>query len=48
MFAAESAVLVELKAIGIVLFVLKRVVVSLLALCAGQCDLNAHFESPSI
>jgi hypothetical protein len=40
--AAETAVLVELKTIGIVLFVLERIVISLLAFGAGQSDLNAH------
>ena len=39
---AETAILVELQTIGIVLLVLERVVVSLLALGAGQRDLNAH------
>jgi hypothetical protein len=40
--AAETAVLVELKTIGVVLLVLEGVVVSLLAFGAGQSDLNAH------
>ena len=42
MLAAETAVLIELKPIGIVFLVLLRVVVSLLALTARQCDLNSH------
>jgi hypothetical protein len=40
--AAETAVLVELQTIGVVLLVLERVVISLLAFGAGQSDLNAH------
>jgi hypothetical protein len=44
--AAETAVLVELKTIGVVLLVLERVVVSLLAFGAGQSDLNAHDYAP--
>ena len=44
--AAETAVLVELKTIGIVLFVLERIVISLLAFGAGQSDLNAHYDAP--
>ena len=40
--AAEAAILRELKTIGIVLLVLEGVVVTLLALGACQCDLNAH------
>ena len=39
---AETAILVELKTIGIVLLVLESVVVSLLAFGASQRDLNAH------
>ena len=39
---AETAILVELETIGIVLLVLERIVVSLLAFCAGKCDLYAH------
>jgi hypothetical protein len=44
--AAEAAVLVELKTIGIVLFVLEGIVISLLAFGAGQSDLNAHLYAP--
>ena len=40
--ATEAAVLVELKTIGIVLLVLKGIVIPLLALCAAQCDFDAH------
>ena len=43
MLTAETAVLAELQAVGIVLLVLEGVVVSLLAFGAGQGDLNAHF-----
>jgi len=42
MLAAETAVFVEFKPIGIVLLVFLRIVVSLLALTARQCDLNSH------
>ena len=42
MLAAETAILVHLKTIGIVLFVLDRVIVSLLALLADKCDFNSH------
>ena len=42
LLAAETAILVELKTIRIVLLVFESIVVSLLALCAGQCDLNTH------
>jgi hypothetical protein len=44
--AAEAAVLVELKTIGIVLLVLEGIVISLLAFGAGQSDLNAHLYAP--
>jgi hypothetical protein len=46
--AAEPAILHELDAIGIVLLVLEGVVISLLALGAGQRDLNAHDDTPPI
>jgi hypothetical protein len=39
---AETAILVELKTIGVVLLVLERIVVPLLAFGAGKCDLYAH------
>lgn len=42
MLLAETAILVELDTIGIVLLVLEGIVVSLLALGASQRDLNAH------
>ena len=48
MLAAETAVLIELKPIGIVFLVLLRVVVSLLALTARQCDLNSHIGTSYI
>ena len=47
LLAAEPAILVELQTIGIVLLVLKGIVIPLLALGAGQRDLNAHGISPS-
>jgi hypothetical protein len=40
---AELAVLIHLKSVRVILLVLLGVVVALLALCAGQCDLNSHF-----
>ena len=43
--AAETAVLRELETIGIVLLVLEGVIVSLLALGAGQRDLYAHYDT---
>lgn len=39
---AETAILVELETIGIVLLVLEGIVVPLLAFGAGKCDLYAH------
>ena len=48
MLAAETAVLVELKPIGIVFLVLLGIVVSLLALTARQCDLNSHIGTSYI
>ena len=41
-FTAETAILVELETIGIVLLVLERIVISLLAFGAGQGDFHAH------
>ena len=40
--SAESAVLLHLETVGVVLLVLHGVVVSLLALRASQSDFNAH------
>ena len=40
MLPAETAILVELETIGIVLLVLDRIVVPLLAFGAGKCDLH--------
>ena len=40
--AAEAAILIELQPIGVVFLVLERIVVSLLALGARQCNLNPH------
>ena len=42
MLFAKPAVLVHLNTIGIVLLVLHRVVVALLALRAGERNLDAH------
>ena len=42
MLAAETAVLAELQAVGVVLLVFEGIVIPLLALAAGQRDLNAH------
>lgn len=42
MFAAETAILVELQTFRIVLFIFHVVIISLLAFCAGQSDLCAH------
>ena len=41
-FLTESAVLIELQSVRIVLLVLERVVVALLAFCASQCNLYSH------
>lgn len=40
--AAEAAILIELEPVRVVLLVLERIVVSLLALGARQCNLNPH------
>jgi len=48
MLSAETAVLVHLQTIGIVLLVLHRVVISLLALRAGERYSNAHSGTSSI
>jgi hypothetical protein len=39
---AETAILAELDAVGVVLLVLESIVVPLLALSACQCDFDAH------
>ena len=41
-FTAETAILVELETIGIVLLVLGSVVISLFAFCANECDFHSH------
>jgi hypothetical protein len=41
-FAAELAIFLHFKSVGIVLFVLGCVIVSLLAFRAGESDFNAH------
>ena len=43
-FSAELAVFVHLESVGVVLFVLHGVVISLLAFRAGQRNLNSHFS----
>ena len=43
---AESAILLHLETVGIVLLVFHGVVVSLLAFVASECDLYAHFSAP--
>ena len=40
--AAETAILVHLKSVGIVLLVFDCVVVALLAFGAGKCDFDSH------
>ena len=42
MLLAESAILLHFKSVRVILLVLDSVVVSLLAFCACQCDLNSH------
>ena len=41
-FLAESAILLHLKTVRVILLVLHGVVVSLLALAASECDFHAH------
>lgn len=41
--AAESAILLHFKTVGIVLLVLDGIVVSLLAVIASESDFNAHY-----
>ena len=40
---AETAVLVELKSVGVILLVLLGFVIALLAFAASKSDLNSHF-----
>ncbi len=47
MLAAEFAVLVHFKSVGVILLVFLCVVVSLLALSARQRDFNSHFFGTS-
>lgn len=42
-FAAEAAIFIHFELFGGILFVLHRVVISLLAFIASQNDFNAHF-----
>ncbi len=44
--AAEAAVLVYLKSVGIVLFVLHCVIVALFAFTARECDFDSHITCP--
>ena len=48
MLLAETAILLHLKTIGVVLLVLRGVVVALLALGAGQSDFNGHLLTPPL
>jgi hypothetical protein len=52
MLSAERAVLAALQTVGCVLFVLDRVVVSLLAFIASECNLNScacsHCSAPPV
>jgi len=48
MLAAEAAILVHFETIGIILLVLLRLVVSLLALAARQCDFYSHAIGTSL
>ena len=47
-FPAEPAVFIHLKPVGIVLLVFLCVVVSLLALSAGQNNLDSHLSAPPV
>lgn len=44
-FLAMRTILVHLKSVCILLLVLFRCVVTILALCACQCDGNSHFTA---
>ena len=48
MLAAESAVLVHFKSVGIVFLVFLGVIVSLLADCAGERYLISHMTAPPV
>ena len=41
-FFAESAILVHLKSVRVILFVFDRVIIALFALCASQSNLYSH------
>lgn len=43
---AESAILVKLNSVGVVLLVLHRFVVSLFAFAANKGNLNSHMSVP--
>ena len=43
---AESAVLIHLKSVRIVLLILHSVIVSLLTFCTSQCDFYSHLFHP--
>ena len=47
-FATEAAVLVHLKLIRGILLVFYRVIVSLLALVAPECDFYAHYGTSNV
>jgi hypothetical protein len=42
MFLAKTAVLIHFKAVGVVLFVLHGIIISLFALTAGERYAHAH------
>ena len=46
MLTAEAAILIHLESVGIVFLVLLRIVVTLLALAAGESDLYSHVSAP--
>ena len=44
MLLAETAILVHLKSVGVILLVLVGIVVSLLAFAANHCDFDSHYR----
>jgi len=48
MLTAETAELFHFKSVGVILLVLDRVVVSLLAFAASECDLYSHIGTSVI
>ena len=45
-FAAETAVLVHFKSVRIILLIFLRVIISLLAFGAGECNFDSHLSAP--